>query len=86
MPYLASFHIVALLDEAQYSESLHGAIDPLMRYVLFFCLKPLLLTSAWCDGVVGAGAGTNTGVGAFLLCWRIAGSSHTSGRRINDEP
>eukprot|EP00964_Phaeocystis_antarctica_P139753 scaffold104561_cov66-Phaeocystis_antarctica.AAC.1 len=41
----------------------------LMRYVLFFCLKPLLLTGAGCGSAVGAGAGTNTGVGAFLLCW-----------------
>ena len=57
-----------------------------MRYVLFLCLKPLLLTGAGCGGAVGAGAGTNTGVGTFFLRWRFAGSSHTSGRRINMEP
>ena len=37
----------------------------LMRYVLFLCLKPLLLTGAGCGGAVGEGA--NTGVDAFLL-------------------
>ena len=43
----------------------------LMRYVLFFCLKPLL-TGAGCGGaVLGAGADTNTGTGAFLLRWRF---------------
>ena len=34
----------------------------------------------------GAGAGTNTGTGTFLLRWRFAGSSHTSGRITNWEP
>ena len=58
----------------------------LMRYVLFFCLKPLLLTGAGCGGAVGAGADTNTGTGAFLLRWRFTGRVHSSGRRINDEP
>ena len=56
----------------------------LMRYVLFLCLKPLLLTGTGCSGAVGAG--TNTGVDTFLLRWRFAGSSHTSGKRINEEP
>ena len=58
----------------------------LMRYVLFLCLKPLLLTGAGCGGAVGEGAGTNTGVGTFFLRWRFAGSSHTSGSQINMEP
>ena len=55
----------------------------LIRYVLFFCLKPLLLTGAGCGGAVGEGARTNTGVGTFFLRWRFAGSSHTSGSQIN---
>tara|TARA_B100000795_G_C22514681_1_gene328997 strand:- start:290 stop:457 length:168 start_codon:yes stop_codon:yes gene_type:complete len=55
-----------------------------MRYVLFLCLKPVLLTGTGCSGAVGAG--TNAGVDAFLLRWRFAGSSHTSGKRINEEP
>ena len=38
----------------------------LMRYVLFLCLKPLLLTGAGCGGG-GAVAGPNAGMGAFLL-------------------
>ena len=58
----------------------------LIRYVLFFGLKPLLLTGAGCGGAVGAGAGTNTGVGTFFLRWRFAGSSHTSGSQINMKP
>ena len=48
--YLASFHIVALLDEAQYSESLHGAIDPqhvvhqmVLRHLEQPITSPLLL-------------------------------------------
>ena len=49
-----------------------------MWYVIFFCLKPLLLMRAGRGGG-GAGAGT----GAFLLRWRLTGSSHTSGRRIS---
>eukprot|EP00964_Phaeocystis_antarctica_P031726 scaffold17938_cov61-Phaeocystis_antarctica.AAC.3 len=57
----------------------------LMRYVLFFCLKPLLLMGAGC-GCGGAVAGPNAGTGAFLLRWSFAGSSHKSGRRINVEP
>ena len=57
-----------------------------MRYVLFLCLKPLLLTGAGCGGAVGEGARTNTGVGTFFLRWRFAGSSHTSGSQINMEP
>ena len=56
----------------------------LMRYVLFLCLKPLLLTGAGCGGAVGEGA--NTGVDAFLLRWRFAGRSHTSGSQISMEP
>jgi len=56
-----------------------------MRYVLFFCLKPLLLMGAGC-GCGGAVAGPNAGTGAFLLRWSFAGSSHKSGRRINVEP
>ena len=55
----------------------------LIRYVLFFGLKPLLLTGAGCGGAVGAGAGPNAGVGTFFLRWRFAGSSHTSGSQIN---
>ena len=59
----------------------------LMRYVLFFCLKPLLLMGAGCGcGGAGACAGQNAGTGAFLLRWSFAGSSHKSGRRINVEP
>ena len=58
----------------------------LMRYVLFLCLKPLLLTGAGCGDAVGAGAGPNAGVGTFFLRWRFAGSSHTSGSQINIEP
>ena len=59
----------------------------LKRYVLCFCLKPLLLMGAGCGcGGAGAGVGPNTGTGAFLLRWRLTGSSHTSGRRINVEP
>ena len=57
-----------------------------MRYVLFLSLNPLLLTGAGCGGAVGEGARTNTGVGIFFLRWRFAGSSHTSGKRINVEP
>ena len=50
----------------------------LMQYVIFFCLKPLLLMRAGRGGG-GAGAGT----GAFLLRWRLTGSSQTSGKRIS---
>ena len=58
----------------------------LMRYVLFLCLKPVLLTGAGCGGAVGEGARTNTGVGTFFLRWRFAESSHTSGSQINMDP
>ena len=44
----------------------------LMRYVLFFCLKPLLLAGAGCGGAVGAGAGSNAGLEA-LIRWRFTG-------------
>ena len=44
----------------------------LMRYVLFFCLKPLLLAGAGCGGAVGAGAGSNAGLDA-LIRWRFTG-------------
>ena len=49
-----------------------------MWYVLCFGLKPLLLMRAGRGGG-GAGAGT----GAFLLRWRLTGSSQTSGKRIS---
>ena len=58
----------------------------LMRYVLIFCLKPLLLMGVGCGcGGAGAGAGSNTGTGAFLLRWRFTGRAHSSGKRINGE-
>ena len=52
-----------------------------MWYVLCFCLKPLLLMRA---GRGGGGAGAGVGMGALPL--HSTGSSHTSGRRINEEP
>ena len=53
----------------------------LIWYVLCFCLKPLLLMRA---GRGGGGAGAGVGMGALPL--HSTGSSHTSGRRINEEP
>ena len=54
----------------------------LMRYVLCFCLKPLL--EAGCDG--GGGVRTDTSA-SFFLRWRfVGGGSHRSGRKITEEP
>ena len=54
----------------------------LMRYVLCFCLKPLLLTGAGCGcGGTGVGAGT-----AFFLRQRFTRISQSSGSKINEEP
>ena len=53
-----------------------------MRYVLCFCLKPLL--EAGCDG--GGGVRTDTSA-SFFLRWRfVGGGSHRSGRKITEEP
>ena len=54
----------------------------LKRYVLCFCLKPLLLTGAGCGcGGTGVGAGT-----AFFLRQRFTRRSQSSGSKINEEP
>ena len=54
----------------------------LMRYVLCFCLKPLLLTGEGCGcGGTGVGAGT-----AFFLRQRFTRRSQSSGSKINEEP
>ena len=53
----------------------------LKRYVLCFCLKPLLLTGAGCGcGGTGVGAGT-----AFFLRQRFTRRSQSSGSKINEE-
>ena len=54
----------------------------LMRYVLCFCVKPLL--EAGRDG----GGGVRTGASAsFVLRWRfVGGGSHRSGGKITEEP
>ena len=53
----------------------------LMRYVLCFCVKPLL--EAGRDG----GGGVRTGASAILsLRWLAGGGSHRSGRKITEEP
>ena len=58
----------------------------LIRYVLFFCLNPLLLMGTGCGGGGGcAGAGTDTGA-AFFLRWCFTGRSHRSGKKIKEEP
>ena len=58
-----------------------------MRYVLIFCLKPLLLMGVGCGcGGAGACAGPNAGTGAFLLRLRFTGRVHSSGSQINMEP
>ena len=53
-----------------------------MRYVLCFCVKPLL--EAGRDG----GGGVRTGASAsFVLRWRfVGGGSHRSGGKITEEP
>ena len=55
----------------------------LMRYVLCFCLKPLLLAGAGCDGGGGTGVGAGT---AFFLRQRFTRRSQSSGSKINEEP
>ena len=54
----------------------------LMRYVLCFCLNPLLLAGAGCDGGGGTGVGAGT---ALFLRQRFTRRLQLSGSKINEE-